>query len=51
MHERLLAVPYNLKSPNGVSCTLATLAAAALGVRDLQPSRPSSAARSGRRTC
>lgn len=37
MHERLLApaAPYNLKAANGVSCTTASLAAAALGVRDL----------------
>jgi trehalose synthase len=37
MHERLLAphAPYNLKAPNGVSCTLATLSAAALGISDL----------------
>src|SRR5499427_99795 len=37
MHERLLgpAAPYNLKAANGVSCTSATVAAAALGLRDL----------------
>src|SRR5262249_28794818 len=37
MHERLLApaAPFNLKAANGVSCTSATVAAAALGIRDL----------------
>jgi trehalose synthase len=37
MHDRLLgpAAPYNLKAANGVSCTTATVAAAALGLRDL----------------
>jgi trehalose synthase len=37
MHDRLLgpAAPYNLKAPNGVSCTTATVAAAALGIRDV----------------
>jgi len=37
MHERLLgpAAPYNLEAANGVSCTTATVAAAALGIRDL----------------
>jgi trehalose synthase len=37
MHERLLgpAAPYNLKAANGVSCTTVTVAAAALGIRDL----------------
>jgi len=37
MHERLLgpAAPYNLKAANGVSCTSATVAAAALGIRDI----------------
>ena len=37
MHEKLLgpAAPYNLKAANGVSCTTATVAAAALGLRDL----------------
>ncbi len=38
MHDRLqgLAAPYNLKAANGISCTTATVAAAALGIRDLQ---------------
>ena len=38
MHERLmgLAAPYNLKAPNGISCTSATVAAAALGIHDLR---------------
>lgn len=38
MHDRLqgLAAPYNLKAANGISCTTATVAAAALGVRDLR---------------
>jgi trehalose synthase len=37
MHGRLLgpAAPYNLKAANGVSCTTATVAAAALGIRDI----------------
>ncbi|MBI4347646.1 MAG: maltose alpha-D-glucosyltransferase [Elusimicrobia bacterium] len=37
LHERLLApaAPYHLKAANGVSCTSASLAAAALGFRDL----------------
>jgi trehalose synthase len=37
MHARLIgrAAPYNLKAANGVSCTTATVAAAALGIRDL----------------
>lgn len=37
MHTRLLApaAPYNLKASNGVSCTSASIAAAALGIRDL----------------
>src|SRR5262245_48759016 len=37
MHGRLLgpAAPYNLEAANGVSCTTATVAAAALGIRDL----------------
>jgi trehalose synthase len=37
MHGRLLgpAAPYNLKAANGVSCTTATIAAAALGIRDI----------------
>ena len=37
MHGRLLgpAAPYNLKAANGVSCTTATVAAAALGIRDV----------------
>jgi trehalose synthase len=37
MHGRLLgpAAPYNLKAANGVSCTTVTVAAAALGIRDL----------------
>jgi trehalose synthase len=30
-----LSAPYNLKAANGVSCTTATLVAAALGIRDL----------------
>ena len=35
--HRLLgpAAPYNLKAANGVSCTTATVAAAALGIRDV----------------
>lgn len=39
MHARLLgpAAPYNLKAANGVSCTSASLAAAALGIRELDP--------------
>jgi trehalose synthase len=38
MHERLmgLAAPYNLKAANGISCTTATVAAAALGIHDLR---------------
>jgi trehalose synthase len=38
MHDRLLgpAAPYNLKAANGVSCTTATVAAAALGIRDIE---------------
>jgi trehalose synthase len=37
VHTRLLApaAPYNLKAANGVSCTSASIAAAALGIRDL----------------
>jgi trehalose synthase len=37
MHDRLIgpAAPYNLKAANGVSCTTATVAAAALGIRDI----------------
>ena len=37
MHDRLIgaAAPYNLKAANGVSCTTVTVAAAALGVRDI----------------
>ena len=37
MHGRLLgpAAPYNLRAANGVSCTTATVAAAALGIRDI----------------
>src|SRR5262245_29100565 len=37
MHGRLLApaAPYNLKAANGVSCTTATVIAAALGISDL----------------
>ena len=37
MHGRLLgpAAPYNLEAANGVSCTTATVAAAALGIRDV----------------
>jgi trehalose synthase len=37
LHARLLgpAAPYNLEAANGVSCTTATVAAAALGIRDL----------------
>ncbi len=37
MHGRLIgpAAPYNLKAANGVSCTTATVAAAALGIRDI----------------
>ena len=45
MHDRLLgpAAPYNLKAANGVSCTTASVAAAALGIRDLEhPHRGSS---------
>lgn len=36
MHGKLLApnAPYNLKASNGVSCTMTSLAAAALGVKD-----------------
>jgi trehalose synthase len=38
MHQRLLglAAPYNLKAANGISCTTATVAAAALGISDLR---------------
>lgn len=37
VHTRLLApaAPYNLKAANGVSCTSTSIAAAALGIRDL----------------
>ena len=37
MHTRLqgLAAPYNLKAANGISSTTATVAAAALGIRDV----------------
>ncbi|HEX7215209.1 MAG TPA: maltose alpha-D-glucosyltransferase, partial [Methylomirabilota bacterium] len=37
MHGRLMgaAAPYNLKAANGISCTSVTVAAAALGIRDL----------------
>jgi trehalose synthase len=37
MHARLVgpAAPYNLKAANGVACTTVTVAAAALGIRDL----------------
>jgi trehalose synthase len=37
MHRHLLApaAPYNLKAANGVSCTSATIAAAALGIHDV----------------
>jgi trehalose synthase len=37
MHGRLIgpAAPYNLKAANGVSCTTATVAAAALSIRDI----------------
>lgn len=37
MHTRLLspAAPYNLKAANGVACTSTSIAAAALGIRDL----------------
>src|SRR5215467_4988362 len=37
MHGRLMgpAAPYNLKASNGISCTTVTVAAAALGMRDL----------------
>src|SRR6266850_694158 len=37
MHGRLqgLAAPYNLKAANGISCTSVTVAAAALGIRDI----------------
>jgi trehalose synthase len=37
MHARLMgaAAPYNLKAANGISCTTVTVAAAALGIRDL----------------
>jgi trehalose synthase len=38
LHGRLigLSAPYNLKAANGVSCTTATLVAAALGIRDIR---------------
>ena len=38
MHQRLLglAAPYNLKAANGISCTTATVAGAALGISDLR---------------
>ena len=47
MHGRLIgpAAPYNLKAANGVSCTTATVAAAALGIRDVEPSHRGAAAR------
>ena len=37
MHKRLMgpAAPYNLEASNGISCTSVTVAAAALGIRDL----------------
>jgi trehalose synthase len=37
MHDRLegLAAPYNLKAANGISTTTVTVAAAALGIRDI----------------
>jgi trehalose synthase len=37
LHGRLMgaAAPYNLKAANGISCTSVTVAAAALGIRDL----------------
>jgi trehalose synthase len=37
MHGRLMgaAAPYNLKAANGIACTSVTIAAAALGIRDL----------------
>jgi len=37
MHTRLIgtAAPYNLEAANGVSCTTATVIAAALGIRDV----------------
>ncbi len=37
MHDRLLgpSAPYNLEAPNGVASTTATVAAAALGIRDI----------------
>ena len=37
LHGRLmgLAAPYNLEAANGVSCTTATVAVAALGIRDI----------------
>ena len=37
MHSRLIgpAAPYNLEAANGVSCTTATVVAAALGIRDV----------------
>jgi trehalose synthase len=38
MHDRLegLAAPYNLKAANGISSTTVTVAAAALGIRDVR---------------
>jgi trehalose synthase len=38
MHDRLegLAAPYNLKAANGISTTTVTVAAAALGIRDVR---------------
>jgi trehalose synthase len=37
MHDRLMgpAAPYNLEAANGISCTTVTVAAAALGIRDI----------------
>jgi trehalose synthase len=42
MHGRLMgpAAPYNLKAANGISCTSVTVAAAALGIHDLERLTP-----------
>src|SRR5262247_3860392 len=42
MHGRLMgpAAPYNLKASNGISCTTVTVAAAALGIHDLERLTP-----------
>jgi trehalose synthase len=44
MRSKLLAVPYNLEASNGVSCTNASLAAAALGIQNLDGATPAQVA-------